>query len=281
MAEEAVVLNQDGTGTQVNAEENANAEAQGAGDGGPQANANEGEVEPEHKRKGGWQRTIEKLEKRLDERERVIDSLLGRVSTAGGNQVEVKKPAEDVEPNEEDFPTLGEYLKAARAWDRKQVKREIEAENQTREKVEQSKSRVQKVAETWNAKVAAVKDELKDFEEIAYAPDVPYSPAMTEAVAESDEGARIAYFLGQNLKEAERISKLGPIAAAKEIGKLEARFAKTEQAEGEEKPEPPQTRAPKPPTPISKPSAAKAPSIHDPDLPYKDFVKLREAQKKG
>ena len=37
--------------------------------------------------------------------------------------------------------------------------------------------------------------------------------------------ADIAYYLGQNIPEARRIASLSPIAAAREIGKLEARFS--------------------------------------------------------
>ena len=48
---------------------------------------------------------------------------------------------------------------------------------------------------------------------------------MAQAIQFSDIGPELAYHLGANPKEAERISKLQPILQAKEIGKLEAKLA--------------------------------------------------------
>jgi hypothetical protein len=72
------------------------------------------------------------------------------------------------------------------------------------------------------------------------------------------------------------------------LGKIEARLAPEESAaedEAEEEVEPPKphvAQPPKPPTPVRKVSAVTKPDIHDPKIPFKEFVKLREAQlKKG
>ena len=48
---------------------------------------------------------------------------------------------------------------------------------------------------------------------------------MAQAVQASDAGPDIAYYLGSNPKEADRISRLSPILQAKEIGRLEAKIA--------------------------------------------------------
>jgi hypothetical protein len=48
---------------------------------------------------------------------------------------------------------------------------------------------------------------------------------MAESIQASDIGPDVAYYLGVNPKEAERISKLSPILQAKEIGRLEAKIA--------------------------------------------------------
>jgi len=48
---------------------------------------------------------------------------------------------------------------------------------------------------------------------------------MAQAVQASDAGPDIAYYLGSNPKEADRISRLSPILQAKEIGRIEAKIA--------------------------------------------------------
>jgi len=53
---------------------------------------------------------------------------------------------------------------------------------------------------------------------------LPITDAMADVIRESDIGPDIAYYLGTNVKEAARISKLSIIQQAKEIGKIEARL---------------------------------------------------------
>lgn len=65
----------------------------------------------------------------------------------------------------------------------------------------------------------------EDFEQVAYNPKLPITNVMAEAIQHSDIGPDVAYFLGSNPKEAERISRLSPYAQAKEIGRLEAKLA--------------------------------------------------------
>jgi hypothetical protein len=48
---------------------------------------------------------------------------------------------------------------------------------------------------------------------------------MAETIQMSDVGPDLAYYLGSNPREADRISKLTPYSQAKEIGKLEAKLA--------------------------------------------------------
>jgi hypothetical protein len=48
---------------------------------------------------------------------------------------------------------------------------------------------------------------------------------MAETIRASDAGPDVAYYLGSNPKEADRISKLPAFLQAKEIGKIEAKVA--------------------------------------------------------
>ena len=64
---------------------------------------------------------------------------------------------------------------------------------------------------------------------------------MAESIQSSDNGPDLAYWLGSNPKEAERISRLSPLMQAKEIGRIEARVADN----------PPVKKTTSAPTPIS------------------------------
>ena len=64
---------------------------------------------------------------------------------------------------------------------------------------------------------------------------------MADTIRSSDVGPELAYYLGTNPKDAERISRLTPLAQAKEIGKIEAKLAS----------DPPMKRTTSAPAPIS------------------------------
>ena len=80
-----------------------------------------------------------------------------------------------------------------------------------------------------------------DFEQVAYNPKLPITDVMAESIRASDIGPEVAYYLGANPKEAERISRLAPIVQAKEIGRIEAKMASN----------PPVKRTTSAPAPIS------------------------------
>jgi hypothetical protein len=70
-----------------------------------------------------------------------------------------------------------------------------------------------------------IRDKYEDFDQVAYNPRLPITDAMAQTIQTSEIGPEIAYFLGSNPKEADRISRLTPFVQAKEIGKIEAKLA--------------------------------------------------------
>jgi hypothetical protein len=71
----------------------------------------------------------------------------------------------------------------------------------------------------------AAREKYNDFEQVAYNPNLRVTTVMAEAIRDSDVGADVAYWLGSNPKEAERISRLSDIAQAREIGKIENKLS--------------------------------------------------------
>ena len=69
------------------------------------------------------------------------------------------------------------------------------------------------------------RNKYDDFEQVAYNPKLPITEVMAQTIQLSEVGPEIAYYMGTNPKEAERISKLAPLMQAKEIGKIESKLA--------------------------------------------------------
>ncbi len=97
------------------------------------------------------------------------------------------------------------------------------------------------VLESYQEREEAAREKYDDFEQVAYNPKLPITNVMAEAIQSSDIGPELAYFLGTNPKDAERISRMTPLAQAKEIGKIEAKLAT----------DPPVKRTTSAPAPIS------------------------------
>ena len=103
------------------------------------------------------------------------------------------------------------------------------------------------VLESYQEREEAARDKYDDFEQVAYNPKLPITNVMAETIQSSDIGPELAYYLGSNPKDAERISRMTPLSQAKEIGKIEAKLAA----------EPPMKRTTSAPAPI-KPVAARS-----------------------
>ena len=81
------------------------------------------------------------------------------------------------------------------------------------------------MVESYHEKEEQARDKYDDFEQVAYNPSLKISTVMAQTIQASEIGPDIAYFLGSNPKEADRISRLSPFLQAKEIGKIEAKVA--------------------------------------------------------
>ena len=97
------------------------------------------------------------------------------------------------------------------------------------------------VLESYQEREEAARDKYDDFEQVAYNPKLPITDVMAQTIQSSDIGPELAYYLGSNPKDAERISRMTPLAQAKEIGKIEAKLAS----------DPPVKRTTSAPAPIS------------------------------
>jgi hypothetical protein len=114
----------------------------------------------------------------------------------------------------EQFESTDAYVEALAAQKAEQL---LEQREQRRQQSE--------LLESYHDKEEKAREKYDDFEQVAYNPKLPITDVMAQSIQASDIGPEVAYHLGANPKEAERISRLSPILQAKEIGKLEAKLA--------------------------------------------------------
>jgi hypothetical protein len=127
-------------------------------------------------------------------------------------ETEARQPAQssyDLSPDQ--FDTYEDYADAL-------AERKAEELLAKRETAKQT----QALQEQYYEREETARDKYDDFDQVAYNPNLPVTDVMAQSIQASDVGPDVLYWLGTNPKEANRISRLGPILQAKEIGKIEA-----------------------------------------------------------
>lgn len=172
--------------------------------------------------------TPDPAEKRGQSRfDRKIDRLHRRAAEAEARASLFEKQLNDLKPKAaedpgapklEQFKDLDEWKQAIEKHAGERALKEHTAKQQS----ETQKQMQARLMEGWEEKAARADSKYEDFEEVVgdIKPNSPWAAAMMEAENAED----IAYYLGKNLKEAQRIASLPPVSQIREIGKLEAKF---------------------------------------------------------
>lgn len=84
----------------------------------------------------------------------------------------------------------------------------------------QSHAHVQKQYERLHNEFDKASDKYDDFDDVVRGDDVPFTPHVRDALLLVENPAEVAYRLGKNKSELERISRLHPIDQAREVNKL-------------------------------------------------------------
>lgn len=152
------------------------------------------------------------------------------------------KPVSAPAPTADQFANVDEYAQAL-------------AERKAQELVQQREQRQQQEAllESYQEREEAAREKYDDFEQVALNPKLPITTLMAQTIQASDVGPDVAYYLGSNPKEAERISRLPAYLQAKEIGRIEAKVQSS----------PPAKKTSAAPTPITPVTARSASTTYD------------------
>jgi len=187
-----------------------------------------------------------------------------------------------VEPTADDVTEAGEPKYALGEFDPKYL-RDLSRYDRAVEKAYETKVTEQKAAEaaanaeaqtlisSWNEKLAEAEKTSPDLRKKAanlvdtFADvDAQHGQTLAQAIMSLDNGTSVLEYLADNLDEADRIIKLPTAKAMIQLGKLDALY---EAEEVEEKPKARVTKAPTPPTALSRglgtPTRGNAASTYD------------------
>lgn len=233
----------------------------------PEASATpeSGDTPADKPKKGGVQKRIGELVREREDAKREAEYWRKQALEDKGKPE--PKPQTEEKPKVDQFQSYEEYLEALADWkaEQKFTEREKKREQETRQ--ERASREFNELRSTFAQRAEQAAEKYEDFEEVAFSPDVPVSEAMVPAILSSEHGPDLMYYLGQNPKEAARIARLSPIAAARELGKLEAKLS-----------EPPAKRPSKAPEPIN-PVGGRADAGKDPSkMTDAEWMKWRESE---
>lgn len=133
------------------------------------------------------------------------------------------KPSEESKPLLDNFETYDLYVealtdwkldKARKDWDKKDS---VTKENQRRDNMAAEHS---KRADSFRKQQVDYDEAIESFADL----DFKIADDVVETIGSSQLSAQIFYHLSKNLDELERINDLSPLAAAREIGKLELKL---------------------------------------------------------
>lgn len=164
----------------------------------------------------GVQKRLDELTRRIHEERREKERLLTLLERGGpGQQQPNQAPvAQTAPPREDQFATYEEFEQA-------RIDYAVEQRLQTVRQLEQR----DQAARTFEERVTKVRDKLPDFDLYVGDPTLPITPLMATVIRESDVGPEVAYHLGKNRSEAQRIADLSPHRQAAELGRLEAKLS--------------------------------------------------------
>lgn len=232
--------------------------------------------EEKPRKKGGFQRRIDKLNARYSEersKREALETKLAELEKVGKPDSKKVDSKDDGKPDPNDFDSHTEYVEALTEWKLDQREKQTKAKDERSQLESEMKERMKAHSE----RISAFKEKTEDYDDVVESADIAFSAAAAEVITSSEFGPEMIYELAKNRKEAERIAGLPPLAAARELGKLEAKFAlkASEQKKPEQKTI---TKAPKPIEPISGGKTGVSRSIYDKDISFEDYERLRREQ---
>jgi hypothetical protein len=135
-----------------------------------------------------------------------------------------KSDEPDPKPNPTQFNDALEYAEALAEWTTDRKMRERDQAELAR-KVEEEQSRMR---QKFQDRLDVAKQDMPDYEEMIASSDVSVSQPVTDAIIESDVGPQLLYYLAENPEFARELGEKSITSQLRAIGRLEAKFEKSE-----------------------------------------------------
>ena len=227
-------------------------------------------TETDKKGKSGFEKRIERFNKRLSaveqEKEYWKKAAMGANTQATANTP--PQPSPKAEPKFSDYNDVEAYTNAVTDWKIQAAIREFQAQQSTQVAQTSYQQRVNEFQKTHPDFLAVVSELEQDFGN-----RLPNE--IRQTVYDSTVGPEMAYFLANNTAEVERIEALPPHRRLIELGKLEDRLSKPASTKVAAK----VSKAPKPVS-TEKGNAPVAKSLQDPNLSQAEYRELRMSARK-
>ena len=203
---------------------------------------------------------LEKIvaKERARERRRVERELNQKPPAPAPQAPVAAESGEPKKPSISEFATVEEYDQAMEKYADKKVEYK-EAQRERTIQESRRASEQQELIAAHEDREETARERYPDYDTITGNARLPITAPMADAIRLAENGPDIAYFLGKNVAEAARISKLSPFAQVKEIGRLEATVKASPPI-----PDKPQSAAPEPITPVRPRGGAGYTSLDDP-----------------
>jgi hypothetical protein len=128
-----------------------------------------------------------------------------------------QEQGEDAKPLRSQFQTEDEWLDARDAW------RDRQTEKATQE--HQARERLTFLQRTAEETVKRGQEQFSDFDAVINAGLGPVlTPVLQQTLFLSERGHEVAYFLGKNPQEAQRVARMPPLMLARELAFIEAKL---------------------------------------------------------
>lgn len=224
----------------------------------------EPEGEQTEEQKAEVSRSKQRREQRAREMERLRQSeaqAREREAQLAAELDRIKRAQQDIPaPRQADYQDPAAYQAALTAYmatkmlDQRQERTLQQEAQEVSAQVQQARTLQQQADDAaFAALEAEARTRLPDYEAVTRAPDLPITPQMAAVIKASDHAPDIAYYLGKNRQDAERIARMPPVQMALALGRIEAAVSSPRTA-------PPVSNAPAPITPVK----AKATASVDP-----------------
>lgn len=159
-------------------------------------------------------------------------------------------------PARENFGSDEDYVDALTDW-------KLEQKWAPMQQKMAEQQRAQQLDVEWDSKLARAKTEYSDFDDVlSDAQDIPITQVMAQTIKSSDVGADLAYFLGKDPDYAVKISRMDPLSAARELGRIES-YIEYDKSSKKSAAKPAVSKAPNPIKPMRSSTSSSTKSLED------------------